>query len=156
MNAVLWLWSIHVGYPILWRQPVSTTLIIPSLSQILVTPLTRRSFNSTNVVTDSLANEAKATKQAAANTKAAVIDLNAVSKKYVQAIGKTEATKLDADYRDARDAATAKDNTHLNAHGSAIFGRMVADLIVGQIPDLVKWFKSDRALSAAIAAGNPY
>lgn len=143
-----------IGCPA-WRQLVSI-LIIPFLSQILVTPLTRRSFNSANLVSDSLANEAKATKQAAAATSAVIIDLNAVSKKYVQAIGKTEATKLDSDYRDAKDAATAKDNTHLNAHGSAIFGRVVADLIYGQVPDFAKWIKSDRALSAAIAAGKPY
>lgn len=85
-----------------------------------------------------------------------VIDLNAASKKYVQAIGPAEATKLDADYRGAQDASTAKDNTHLNAHGSAIFGRMVADLIYRQVPALGYFIKSDRPLSAAIAAGDPY
>jgi len=125
------------------------------LVQILVTPLTRRNFGSGNFLSDSLASEAKATKQAAAATKAVVIDLNAVSKKYVESIGKTEATKLDADYADAKSATTAKDNTHLNKHGSAVFGRIVADLIVEHVPELGKWVRKDAALSASIKNGKP-
>ncbi|KAE9994849.1 hypothetical protein EG327_000063 [Venturia inaequalis] len=120
----------------------------------LITPLTRRSFNN-GVITNNLDDQAAKSKAAAAATKVPVIDLNAASKKYVQAIGKSEAIKLDADYRDAKDASTTKDFTHLNAKASGLFGRMVADLLYGQVPEIGHWVKSDRALSAAIAAGKP-
>ncbi|KAE9962078.1 hypothetical protein BLS_000857 [Venturia inaequalis] len=120
----------------------------------LITPLTRRSFNN-GVITNNLDDQAAKSKAAAAATKVPVIDLNGASKKYVQAIGKSEAIKLDADYRDAKDASTTKDFTHLNAKASGLFGRMVADLLYGQVPEIGHWIKSDRALSAAIAAGKP-
>jgi hypothetical protein len=125
------------------------------LVQILVTPLTRRNFGSGDKLSDSLANEAKATTQAASSTKTVVIDLNAHSKKYVESISKSEATKYNADYSDSKSAGSSKDNTHLNKHGSAVFGRMVADLILEQVPELGKWVKKDAAMSASIRNGKP-
>jgi hypothetical protein len=47
------------------------------------------------------------------------------------------------------------DNTHLNAHGSKVFGRMVADLIVQVLPDLKPYFKEDASMTAAIRNGRP-
>lgn len=124
------------------------------LVQILVTPLTRRSFSSPTTLSDSLANEAVATKKAAANTKTLVIDLNAKSKKYVEAIGKAEAIKYNADY-EPKNPGKSKDNTHLNKHGSDVFGRIVADLILEQVPELGQWVKKGAGMSAEIQAGKP-
>lgn len=133
-------------------QNTKNTKLTTTPQKFLITPLTRRTFNN-GVLTNNLDEQAAKSKAAAAATKVPVIDLNGASKKYVQAIGKSEAIKLDADYRDAKDASTTKDFTHLNAKASGLFGRMVADLLYGQVPEIGHWIKSDRALSAAIAAG---
>lgn len=90
--------------------------------QILVTPLSRRSFSSNNTAIDSLHNERLATIRAAIDTNTTYIDLNQASLQYISSIGNesAQAYNLDAD-----------DRTHLNSWGSAVFGRMVADLILG-------------------------
>ncbi|QDS69453.1 hypothetical protein FKW77_005649 [Venturia effusa] len=121
---------------------------------ILVTPLTRRSFNKAGALIDDLSSESIKTKEAAATVKTTVIDLNAASRKYVQAVGLPEITKVNADYRNVKDLATSSDRTHLNGPGSLIFGRIVSDLITAALPPLgARWIKKDAPLSQAIAAG---
>jgi len=66
--------------------------------------------------------------------------------RYINAIGERQASEFDL---------KSGDHTHLNAHGSVVFGRMVADLILEQYPDVGKWIKKNEALSAAIRAGKP-
>jgi hypothetical protein len=63
---------------------------------------------------------------------------------YVNAIGEGEASKFDA---------KSGDHSHLNAHGSVVFGRIVADLITAEYPELKRWIKKNDALTAAIKAG---
>jgi hypothetical protein len=64
----------------------------------------------------------------------------------VAAIGKSAAEKYNL---------KGGDNTHLNAHGSKVFGRMVADLIVEVVPDLKPYFREEATLTAAIRNGRP-
>ena len=72
------------------------------------------------------------------------IDLYSESRRFVKAVGEAAASKYNL---------KEGDNTHLNKHGSSVFGRMVADLILEVVPDLKEYFKADDRLSAAIKSG---
>ncbi|KAK1976685.1 SGNH hydrolase-type esterase domain-containing protein [Colletotrichum cereale] len=110
---------------------------------ILVTPLTRRSFSSAGVVTNNLANERERTIAAAAAAAGGTtyVDLNLYSRKYVQAVGEAKAHSYNL---------APSDNTHLNAEGSVVFGRLVADLLLRKETQLAQWFTPDKALSDEI------
>jgi lysophospholipase L1-like esterase len=105
--------------------------------------LTRRSFSGGSIAKN-LENERKHTIQAAEAGKFPYIDLNMVSTTYVEKIGQASADKYNL-----KDG----DRTHLNKHGSDVFGRMVADLISEKIPALASAFVKDEKTSAAIKAG---
>ncbi|KAJ9134330.1 Rhamnogalacturonan acetylesterase RhgT [Pleurostoma richardsiae] len=125
---------------------------------ILVTPLTRRAFTSDHNATDSLHNERLATIAAAKASSTRYIDLNAASLAYVDAIGNASAQVYDLN---------GNDTTHLNDYGSVVFGRMVADLLLGhppvvhgdahytEDPCLERWIKPNETLSSNIWAGLP-
>ncbi|KAI0392405.1 carbohydrate esterase family 12 protein [Xylariaceae sp. FL0594] len=115
---------------------------------LLTSSLARRVFpDDPHNATDSLHEERLAAIRAAANvTGSSIIDLNAASLEYVDAIG--------------RDAAWAynwgpSDYTHLNPRGEAVFGRMVVDLITRARPELRSWFAPNRTLSYALRHGLP-
>jgi len=110
---------------------------------ILVTPLTRRSFNG-NKVSENLSRERSATLNAARSGGYQSIDLNSESTRYVNAIGPNNAHKYNLE---------SKDNTHLNEKGGIVFGRMVADLVSDRIPSLRSVFKKNEAMSSAIKSG---
>ncbi|KAK3902820.1 SGNH hydrolase-type esterase domain-containing protein [Staphylotrichum tortipilum] len=110
---------------------------------IILTSLTRRKFTN-GVLNDDLADVAAAAKKAAAAVGAALLDLNAASAKYIQAIG-----SANADTYNLADG----DRTHLNDYGRAVFGRMVADLVLGRFPALDLYITPDAALSDKIARG---
>ncbi|OLN86867.1 Rhamnogalacturonan acetylesterase RhgT 2 [Colletotrichum chlorophyti] len=108
---------------------------------ILVTPLTRRSFDSKGVVTNNLSNERERTIAAAKATGTTYIDLNLNSRKYVQAIGPDKAHSYNL---------IPSDNTHLNDEGSVVFGRLVADLLLQKQTALKQWFTPNQTLSDEI------
>ncbi|KAI1850245.1 hypothetical protein JX266_004103 [Neoarthrinium moseri] len=113
---------------------------------LLTSSLTRRVFESEHNATDSLHNERLAAIKAANVTGSPIIDLNAASLKYVNTIGE--------------DAAQAynwgpTDRTHLNPWGTVVFGRMVADLIVRELPCLESWITPNETLSYQIWNGLP-
>ncbi|KAI0188274.1 SGNH hydrolase-type esterase domain-containing protein [Xylaria flabelliformis] len=116
---------------------------------LLVSSLTRRVFpNDPHNATDSLHDQRLAAIEAAKATGSTIIDLNAASLAYVNAIG--------------RDASWAynwgddkKDMTHLNPWGAVVFGRMVADLIVRAKPELKSWIAPNETLSNAIWNNQP-
>ncbi|KAB5531452.1 SGNH hydrolase-type esterase domain-containing protein [Coniochaeta sp. 2T2.1] len=92
---------------------------------ILLTPLTRRVFTAPHNATDSLHNERLATIAAGAVVGARVLDLNLASLSYVNALGSVHAQAYNLN---------PTDMTHLNDWGSVVFGRMVADLLIGHSP----------------------
>lgn len=96
---------------------------------ILVTPLTRRVFTAPHVATDSLHDQRLATIAAGRAAGARVLDLNQASLGYVDAIGSEAAQAYDLN---------PTDMTHLDAWGSVVFGRMVADLLLGHPPVIDK------------------
>jgi lysophospholipase L1-like esterase len=120
---------------------------------VLVTPLTRRSFKG-DYLKDDLAPWAAATRQVAAQRKAALIDLNAISAAAVQKMGQDEADTLAQAPRPANFGAPAApagtepqgtpksafDRTHVGAKGAALFSSMVASELVRLFPDLKNQF----------------
>lgn len=67
--------------------------------------------------------------------------------RYLSQIGERAARALDL---------VDGDHTHLNTHGSIVFGRMVADLLVRELGGAVgKVVRPDPALSAQIWSGVP-
>jgi hypothetical protein len=114
---------------------------------VLVTPLTRRKFDSDGKVVESLAEEREITKNVGHDNHFKWIDLNFASQKYVNAIGEIAAHKYNLD---------STDNVHLNKRGGVVFGRLVSDLLVEKYPSNFEAFtKPDADLSALIAAGKP-
>ena len=114
---------------------------------ILVTPLTRRNFQSDGKVAENLATQRNITIEVATSNDIKYIDLNIASENYVNAIGKTEASKYNL---------AASDWTHLNTWGGVVFARIVSDLLVEKYPsDFQAYTKANATLSALIKAGKP-
>jgi hypothetical protein len=115
---------------------------------VLVTPLTRRTFNSsTHRVIENLSNERAKTIEVAQTKSLHYIDLNKASTDYVNAIGSTEADKYNL---------AAGDRTHLNEWGGVVFARIVSDLLVkGYAEEFKAVTLANTTLSATIQAGRP-
>jgi lysophospholipase L1-like esterase len=92
---------------------------------VIVTSLSRRTYKDGKLVLD-LKAYADAAKRVAIEEDVPVIDLNAASVKLLETMSQGQADQFDAAaHPDAIDKGP--DRTHLNAAGSALFGRMVAD-----------------------------
>ncbi|KZZ98129.1 esterase [Ascosphaera apis ARSEF 7405] len=96
---------------------------------ILVTPLSRRNYEKDNsnddgreVIKEDLAEQREATIRAAIASQTVYIDLNAASEKYLNAIGPEKAWTYNL--------IATNDHTHLNDHGSQVFGGLVAELML--------------------------
>ncbi|KAH8807647.1 SGNH hydrolase-type esterase domain-containing protein [Xylogone sp. PMI_703] len=87
---------------------------------ILVTPLSRRNFNSSGLVTEDLAPQRLATIAVAKSLHIDYIDLNEASTKYLDAIGEANSATYNR---------IPSDFTHLNPTGSVVFGDMVSWLL---------------------------
>ena len=95
-------------------------------------------------IVENLADVVAGTKQAAANSGAATIDLNAASTQYLNAIGHDDAWTYNLN---------PDDETHLNDVGSVVFGSMVAELLDQELPELRKWVRPVRQIFKAIRRG---
>jgi lysophospholipase L1-like esterase len=129
---------------------------------VLVTPLTRRSFKG-DYLKDDLAPWAAAIRRVAAERKAALIDLNAISAAAVQQLGQDEADTLAQAPRPANYGAPAPaagsepqgapksafDRTHLGAKGAALFSSMVAAELERLFPHLKASFKAPAQQTAS-------
>ncbi|KAF7534013.1 hypothetical protein G7054_g6610 [Neopestalotiopsis clavispora] len=111
---------------------------------LLVSSLTRRVFTSEHNATDSLHDQRLAAIYAANVTGSPIIDLNGASLNYVDTIGEDAAHTYNL---------SPDDNTHLNAWGQVVFGRMVSDLIIEALPGLEKWVVPNETLSNEIWSG---
>jgi lysophospholipase L1-like esterase len=124
---------------------------------VLLTPLTRRSFQDFKVKND-LEPWAAATKKVAMDEGVPLLDLNADSAAAINKMGPVEADSLamapappEVAAADPTGTSTPApktgpppvfDYTHLGARGSAYFGRMVADELVKAIPGLQEYLKA--------------
>ena len=116
--------------------------------------------SSTGVVAENLKDQRVETIAAAKAAGVNYIDLNAASQAYVNKIGSTAAHVYDL---------SKGDSTHLNQQGGVVFGRMVADLLLGHSPTIpssategedpagcfASWFVADSTMSTAIWTGKP-
>ncbi|KAJ7593143.1 SGNH hydrolase [Mycena floridula] len=92
---------------------------------VLVTSLTRRTFNADGTISDALGPWANETILVAQQQQTHLLDLHATSITYVEAIGPDAAHRLNR---------LPDDNTHLNVNGTIVFGRMLADLFSASFP----------------------
>jgi lysophospholipase L1-like esterase len=112
---------------------------------VLTTPLARRSFKGGKFY-ETLADWRAATIAAVRAGGYAYIDLNGEATRYITAIGQDAASKYDP---------TAGDTAHLNNAGAKVFGRMVADLLTQNFPEVGSFIRPDALVTAAIKAGRP-
>jgi lysophospholipase L1-like esterase len=122
---------------------------------VLVTPLTRRSFKD-GKVRNELAAWADATRRAALQEHAAVLELNADSAAAVQQMGQEEAdtlamappagpgAPLDPNKVEPSGAAkSAFDRTHVGAKGASLFSGMVARELAQAVPALSPYLRKE-------------
>jgi lysophospholipase L1-like esterase len=121
---------------------------------VMLTPLTRRSFDAQGRLENTLRPWADATIRVSAAHQIPLLDLNAISHAAVQAMGETEADTLamapkpidaPALAASAPDRAGASnpvfDRTHLGAKGGQVFSAMVAEQLVVVMPELKRWMR---------------
>ncbi|THX03008.1 esterase [Aureobasidium pullulans] len=113
---------------------------------IFVTPLTRRNYAATSppTIKQDLAIQRNITIQAAHTTRSRHIDLNIASTNYCNEIGPDAAWEYNLN---------PTDHTHLNVHGSVVFGRMVSDLMARQFGDIRAVTEKNSTLSREIWGG---
>jgi lysophospholipase L1-like esterase len=100
---------------------------------ILITPVQRRTFDSGGKITNSHGDYPEAVRQAAAELRVPLIDLNSMSKEFYEALGKE------------RSAVAFKegDGTHHSNYGAYELARMIADSIRAQKLSLAKYLIED-------------
>jgi pectinesterase len=122
---------------------------------ILVTSLVRRQWDKSGngKINSSLVPYVEAVKQLAKEKNVPVIDLHASSKKLCEQLGKEKCHEF-SPIKDNNEF----DNTHLNAKGSEIFGRLVVEELVKAVPELKPCFRSepvsDANTPAKVSAGS--
>ncbi|WP_067061834.1 rhamnogalacturonan acetylesterase [Roseateles chitosanitabidus] len=123
-------------------------------SLVMLTPLTRRSFDGNGYLTNDLRPWAETTLRVGHEQQVPVIDLHAVSRDAVQAMGETEADSLAMAPKPASAPAQATssseragaanpafDRTHLGAKGAQVFSAMVARELAATVPGLGQWMR---------------
>lgn len=96
---------------------------------VLVTPMNRLTFDDAGKITNSLGDYPEAVRQAGAEEKVAVLDLNAMSKPFYEALGPVEAHK----------AFAGKDTTHHSDYGSYELAKCIVQAIRDQDLPLAKY-----------------
>lgn len=98
---------------------------------VLVTSLTRRTFDDRGQLVDTLGPYVEATRRVAGDLDVPLVDLYAASSELCRVLGPAGCVPLSARQPDGR-----IDGTHLNERGGAVFGDLVADLLRAAVPDL--------------------
>jgi lysophospholipase L1-like esterase len=117
---------------------------------VIVTSLSRRNYKDGKLVED-LNDYSSAAKRVAEEENVPVIDLNAQSTHLLRTMTQEQADQFDAVGHPDANGSTL-DRTHLNAHGSEVFGRMVADSLAGVYPELGPDIKGKQPASTSPAA----
>jgi exo-poly-alpha-galacturonosidase len=112
---------------------------------ILVTSLVRRQWDASGSgkINSSLAPYAEVVKELAKEKNVPLIDLHARSKELCEQLGKEKCNEF-SPMKDNNQI----DNTHLNAKGSVIFGRIVFEELIKAVPELKPCFRSEPATDA--------
>jgi lysophospholipase L1-like esterase len=113
---------------------------------VLVTPMERRRFDADGKPVPTLADYAEAVRQAAAEDKVPVIDLNAMSLKLYAALGPEASTKAFVHYPANAfpgQPTPLKDDTHHSAYGGYELARCVVEGIRANVPELAARLSED-------------
>ncbi len=97
---------------------------------VLVTSMHRRQFDSSGVIINTLGDYPAAVRQTAAEEHVALIDLNAMSKQFYEALGPERSKKAFVHYPAGtypRQNTELKDDTHFNNYGAYELARMVVE-----------------------------
>jgi lysophospholipase L1-like esterase len=113
---------------------------------VLVTPVYRRNFDSTGAVVNTLGDYPEAVRRTAAEEKTALIDLNAMSKAFYEALGPEKSARAFVHYPagtfpDQR--GELKDNTHFNPYGAYELAKCVVKGIRASLPGLAGYLTED-------------
>jgi len=121
---------------------------------VMLTPLTRRTFDPQGKLENNLRPWAEATIRVSTEHHVPLIDLNAISQTAVQTMGENEADTLamapkpvDAPAPGASGSERAGaanpvfDRTHLGAKGAQVFSAMVAEQLLVTMPELKRWMR---------------
>ncbi|MEO8624932.1 MAG: rhamnogalacturonan acetylesterase, partial [bacterium] len=95
---------------------------------VLVTSMHRRQFDSSGVIVNTLGDYPEAVRQTATEEHVALIDLNAMSKQFYEALGPERSKKAFVHYPAGTypdQVADLKDDTHFNNYGAYELARMV-------------------------------
>ncbi|MEO8624660.1 MAG: hypothetical protein ABI625_26495, partial [bacterium] len=95
---------------------------------VLVTSMHRRQFDSSGVIVNTLGDYPEAVRQTASEEHVALIDLNAMSKQFYEALGPDRSKKAFVHYPAGTypdQVADLKDDTHFNNYGAYELARMV-------------------------------
>jgi lysophospholipase L1-like esterase len=114
------------------------------VTPVLVTPITRRYFESDGKIHSDLTEYSEAMRGVAREMNVPLIELQNESIAYLDKIGEAEGNKLGITKKDT-DGKTIPDKTHLNWQGSYVFGRMVAVDLGKAVPRLKKYVLSTPA-----------
>ncbi|RAK81566.1 SGNH hydrolase [Aspergillus fijiensis CBS 313.89] len=129
-------------------QTMAEAVVTAGGIPILVTPISRRTFNSTTgTVIEDLATQRNITISVAESIAVDYIDLNEASTVYLDAIGATDAASYNR---------ISTDYTHLNPVGSVVFGNMVSWLLLTTTSlagNLADYTVPNAEIVAAIANG---
>ncbi|GLH96246.1 hypothetical protein Pa4123_15200 [Phytohabitans aurantiacus] len=98
---------------------------------VLVTSLTRRQFDASGRLNDTLGPYVAATRRVATDLDVPLVDLYAASTRLCEALGRAGCELLSP-----REPDGSVDTTHLNAEGGLRFGGLVADLAREAVPGL--------------------
>jgi lysophospholipase L1-like esterase len=115
------------------------------ITPVLVTPLTRRYFESDGKIHSDLTEYCEAMRGVAREMNVPLIDLQGESIAYLDKIGEAEGAKLGITKKDV-DGKTIPDKTHLNWQGSYVFGRMVAVGLGKAVPRMKKFVRATPAV----------
>jgi alpha-L-fucosidase len=113
---------------------------------VLVTSVHRRNFDSTGAVVNTLGDYPEVMRQTAKEEKAALIDLNAMSKVFYEALGAEKSKRAFVHYPAGtfpNQQSELKDNTHFNPYGAYELARCVVNGIRASHLGLAKTLTDD-------------
>jgi lysophospholipase L1-like esterase len=131
--------NLQTEYPVNLKRYVEEARA-QGITPILVTPLTRRYYETDGKIHSDLLAHAAAMKKVATEERTPLIDLQADSIAYLDTLTEAQGDALGITKKD--DAGnTVPDKTHLNYEGSYIFGRIVAVDMGKAVPALAPFVK---------------
>jgi len=119
-------------YPQLLAKYVDETQAIGA-KPVLVTSLTRRTFDGSGKLKPNLLPYVEAMKKVAAEKNVPLIDLHASSVALCEQIGPAETAKFNPTAKDGK-----PDTTHLKGDARVVFARLVVEELRGKVPELAR------------------